>query len=191
MRGKFHIRQFLVSGVHMDFGELKKTHKLEKQKKLIMGLSIACAFLFIIALFSALSRGSVEKRLSEANEAVLDAQSEMSEYKESNESLSKMYEDLSNTVVTRDSEIASLKDQVSAMAAEIDELKNYKRMYENDHPDELSAHEFTDMNGNTFTFSGAEWNYFLDLWDYSGDAEAMINRHTVEELKEELKNMEE
>ncbi len=172
----------------MDFGEVKKSHKLEKQRKLIMGLTIGCAVLFIIALFSTLSRGMVEKQLDEANEAVLSAQTEMSGYKESNESLSKMYEDLGNTVASKDSEIASLKEQISTMASEIDDLKVYKRKYEEEHQDEQSPHEFTDKNGDTFTFSADEWNYFMDLWEYTGDAESMIHRHTVEELKEELQD---
>ena len=172
----------------MDFGEVKKSKKLEKQRKLRMGLAIGSAVLFIITLFSTLSRVMVEKQLDEANEAVLSAQKEMSGYRESNESLSRMYEDLGNTVAAKDSEIASLKSQVSTMATEIDELKVYKRKYEEEHQDEQSPHEFTDKNGDSFTFSADEWNYFMDLWEYTGDAESMINRHTVEELKEELKD---
>ena len=180
-----------LSGAGMDFGEFKKSQKFEKQRKLLMGLIVACAVLFIITLFSTLSRVMVEKQLDEANEAVLSAQSEMSSYKESNESLSRMYEDLGNTVVAKDSEIASLKSQVSTMAAEIDELKVYKRKYEEEHQDEQTPHEFTDKNGDSFTFSADEWNYFMDLWEYTGDAESMAARHTVEELKQELKNRDE
>lgn len=44
------------------------------------------------------------------------------------------------------------------------------------------GHKFTDKNGNTTTFTAAEWNYFLSYWAFTDNAEEYIYHHTCGEL---------
>lgn len=42
---------------------------------------------------------------------------------------------------------------------------------------------YTDKNGVSTTFTTEEWNYFLSYWDYTGQAEYFVHKHTCAELR--------
>lgn len=42
---------------------------------------------------------------------------------------------------------------------------------------------YTDKNGASCTFTTEEWNYFLSYWDYTGQAEYFVHKHTCAELR--------
>ena len=42
---------------------------------------------------------------------------------------------------------------------------------------------YTDKDGNSTVFTTAEWNYFLAYWDYTGQSEYFIHKHTISELR--------
>lgn len=48
--------------------------------------------------------------------------------------------------------------------------------------------EFTDKNGNKTIFSQADWDELVRLWAYTGVAEELINKYTIQELRTILQN---
>ncbi len=53
---------------------------------------------------------------------------------------------------------------------------------------EIKGKEFTDKNGEKYTFSEEEWKYLQDSWAYTGQPNSVIAQFTVNELKTYLKN---
>lgn len=53
----------------------------------------------------------------------------------------------------------------------------------------VSGHTFTDKNGETTTFTNAEWNKLRAQWEYTGMAEEMISHHTCGELRTVLASL--
>ena len=51
-----------------------------------------------------------------------------------------------------------------------------------------TGHPFTDKNGQTTTFTDAEWQKLINTWSYTGQAEEMISHHTISELRSVLAN---
>lgn len=42
---------------------------------------------------------------------------------------------------------------------------------------------YTDKNGVSTTFTTEEWNYFLSYWEYTGQADYFVHKHTCAELR--------
>ena len=49
-----------------------------------------------------------------------------------------------------------------------------------------TGHPFTDKNGQSTTFTAAEWDKLVSIWAYTGQAEEMISHHTCGELRTAL-----
>ena len=52
----------------------------------------------------------------------------------------------------------------------------------------VRGHDYTDKNGNKYTFTEEEWNFLLNTWAYTGQPNSVIAQFTIDELKTYIKN---